>query len=246
MRRLLHLDQRTAGSGHLAELGVHDVAQVEDQLPVVRVVFVPQHAGERRRADRAEFHRLVGQPLRDLPQRGVFQRPARQLLLHDAGLIRLLHFPQDLAGPQAVPAHPAARRVAMAVDAAEALDRIEEPGFAADREIEPAVAVGDDVQPGGFLRVDHRGDGVEVLFAEQRIAQRRLERSAVQAEVEPQRPRIGAGDRRRQHHVLRDCQHSRHPLPDPPPLRGRGECCVNRTSAPCAPPRRPSSRGTPR
>ena len=62
----------------------------------------------------------------------------------------------------------------MALDAADALDRIEEPRFAADREIEPAVAVGDDVEARGFLRVDDRGDRVEILFAEQRFAQRRL------------------------------------------------------------------------
>ena len=66
----------------------------------------------------------------------------------------------------------------MALDAGDALDRIEEPGLAADREIEAAVAVGDDIEAGGLLLGDDAGDGVEVLLAEQRIAQRRLERAA--------------------------------------------------------------------
>ena len=97
-----------------------------------------------------------------------------------AGLIGLLHLPQDLAGLQPVAPHPAARGVAVALDAAQPLDRIEEPRLAADREVEAAVAVGDDVEPGRLLRVDHRGDGVEVLLAEQRVAHRRLERAAVE------------------------------------------------------------------
>ena len=124
--------------------------------------------------------------------------PRVSLSLHHAGLIGLLHLPQDLARAQAVPAHPAARGVAMAVDAAEALDRIEEPRLAADREVEPAVAVGDDVEPGRLLRIDDRGDRIEILLAKQRFAERRLERPAVQAAVEPQRTRIGPGDRGRQ------------------------------------------------
>ena len=62
----------------------------------------------------------------------------------------------------------------MAVDAAQPLDRVEEPRLAADREIEAAVAVGDDVEPGGLLGVDDGGDGVEILLAEQRVAHRRL------------------------------------------------------------------------
>ena len=73
----------------------------------------------------------------------------------------------------------------MAVDAAEALDRIEEPGFSTDREIEPAVAVGDDIEARGFLRVDDRGHGVEVLLAEQRFAEGGLERTPAEADVEP-------------------------------------------------------------
>ena len=74
----------------------------------------------------------------------------------------------------------------MAVDAAEPLDRVEEPRLAADREVEAAVAVGDDVEPGGLLRIDDRGDRVEVLLAKQRVAERRLERPPAKARVEPQ------------------------------------------------------------
>src|SRR5262249_16345381 len=66
---------------------------------------------------------------------------------HHARLIRLLHFPEDAAGPEPVSRHPAARGVAVALDAAEPLDRVEEPGLAADRQVEPGVAVGDDVSP---------------------------------------------------------------------------------------------------
>ena len=55
----------------------------------------------------------------------------------------------------------------MAVDAAEPLDRIEEPGLAADGQIEAAVAVGHDIEPGGFLFGDDAGDRVEILLAEQ-------------------------------------------------------------------------------
>ena len=63
----------------------------------------------------------------------------------------------------------------MACDAAETLDRIEEPRFAADREIEAAVAVGHDVEPGGFLFSDDARDRIEVLLAEQGVAERGLE-----------------------------------------------------------------------
>ena len=95
----------------------------------------------------------------------------------------------------------------MALDAAETLDRIEEPGLAADGQIEAAVAVGHDIEPGGFLLGDDAGDRVEILLAEQRIAERGLERSAVQAAVEPERPRVGAGDGGGQDHVARDGEH---------------------------------------
>ena len=193
--------------GELAELRVHDVAEVVDELLVVAVVLVPEHARERGGADRAELQRLVGQALRRLPERGVLQRPAGQLVLDHAGLVGLLHLPEDVPGTQAVPLHPAARGVAVALDAAEPLDRIEEPGLAADGQIEPAVAVGHDVEPGGLLRVDHAGDRVQVLLAEERVAQRRLERPPAQALVEPERTRIRAGDRRRQHQIARDFQH---------------------------------------
>src|SRR6185437_8707225 len=104
-----------------------------------------------------------------------------------------------------------ARCVAMAFDAGDALDGIEEPRLAADGEIESAVAVGDDVEARGFLRVDDRRYRIEILFAEQRLTQRRLERSAIQAEIEPQRPRIRTGDRGGKHHVLRHGEH----WPDP-------------------------------
>ena len=72
----------------------------------------------------------------------------------------------------------------MAVDAAQPLDRVEEPRLAADREVEAAVAVGDDVEPGGLLRVDDRRDGVEILLAKQRVAERRLERPPAEARVD--------------------------------------------------------------
>ena len=99
----------------------------------------------------------------------------------------------------------------MAFDAAETFDGIEEPRLAADGEIEAAVAVGHDIEPGGFLLGDDAGDRIEILFAEQRIAQRRLERPAVEAAVEPERPRVGAGDGGGQDHVARDGEHGAPP-----------------------------------
>src|SRR5207244_11487229 len=108
----------------------------------------------------------------------------------------------------AVTLHPAAGGVAVALDAAEPLDRIEEPRLAADGQVEPAVAVGHDVEPRGLLRVDHARDRVEVLLAKDRIAERRLERPAAQALVEPERAWIRSGDGRRQHQVARHLQHS--------------------------------------
>ncbi len=95
----------------------------------------------------------------------------------------------------------------MAADAAETFDRIEEPGLAAHGQIEAAVAVGHDIEPGGFLLGDDAGDRVEILLAEQRIAERGLERSAGQAAVEPKRSRVGAGDGGGQNHVARDSEH---------------------------------------
>ena len=207
MRRLLELDQRAAGGRQLLQLGVHDVAQIEDHLAVRRVVLVPQHAGEHRRTDRAELDRAVGEALGDLPQRGVFQRPAGQLVGDDRRLIGLLNLVEDAPGLDRVAPHPALRGRAVALDPAQPLDRIEEPRLAADREVEAAVAVGDDVEPGGLLGVDDRGDGVEILLAEQRVAHRRLERAAVEADVVPQRPGIRAGDRGRQNHVPGGFQH---------------------------------------
>jgi hypothetical protein len=185
MARLLDLDYRAAGGRQLPQFGVHDVAQFEHHRLVVGVMLVPQHARKRRGADRAEFDRAVGKALGDLPQRGVFERPARQFLGDDRRLVGLLHLPQDMAGSEPVTPHPSLRGRAVAVDAAQPLDRIEEPRLAADREIEAAVAVGDDVEPGRLLRVDDRGNRVEILLAKQRVPQSRLERTAVEARVEP-------------------------------------------------------------
>ncbi len=190
VRRLFHLDQWATGRGHVAQLRVHDVAEVEDHGFVVVVELVPQHRGEGGGADGAELHRPVGRALSDLPERGVFQRAARELLAHDARLIGLLHLPQDLARAQAVARHPAPRGVAVAADAAEAFDWIKEPGLAAHGQIEAAVAVRDDIEPCGFLLGDDAGDRVEILLAEQGIAERGLERPAGQAAVEPMRPRV--------------------------------------------------------
>ena len=54
---------RDSAGGELAELRVHDVAELVDELLVVAVVLVPEHARERGSADRAELQRLVGEPL---------------------------------------------------------------------------------------------------------------------------------------------------------------------------------------
>src|SRR5262245_21168171 len=110
-------------------------------------MLVPQHAGDAGRADRAELDRLVGEALRHLPDRAGFERPARHFLGDDRRLIRLLHLPENMAGLEPVPAHPAARGRTMALDPVEPLDRIEEPRLAADIEVKPTVTVGNDVEP---------------------------------------------------------------------------------------------------
>src|SRR5262249_56580935 len=131
-------------------------------------------------------------PRRGFPEAGVLEGSARELAADHAGLIGLLYFPEDAAGPEPVSRHPAARGMAMAFDAAEPLDRIEEPGLATDRQVEARVAVGDDVEPGRLLRVDDARDRVQILLAEDRVAERRLERSPAQALGEPEGPRIRA------------------------------------------------------
>src|SRR6185503_392852 len=93
VRRFLHLDQWTAGGRHIAQLRVHDVAEVEDHRLVVGVELVPEHRRQRWGADGTEFHWPLRHALRDLPERGVFQRTARELLAHDTGLIGFLHLP---------------------------------------------------------------------------------------------------------------------------------------------------------
>src|SRR5271155_552861 len=134
--RLLDLDHRAAGGRQFAQFGIHDVAEVEHHRLVVGVMFVPQHAGQGRRADRAELHRTVAEALRDLPQCRVFEWAAAELLFDDCWLVGLLHLPQDPAGADVVPRHPALRGAAGAVNAAQSLDWVEEPRSAADREIE--------------------------------------------------------------------------------------------------------------
>jgi hypothetical protein len=141
-------------------------------------VLVPEHPGQAGRADRAELHGLVGEPLGDLPERGVLEGTAREPVLHHRRLIGLLHLPEDLARAQVVALHPAPGGVLMSLDAAEPLDGIEEPGFAAHRQVEAAVAVRHDVEARGLLGIDDGGHGVEILLAEHRVAKGGLERPA--------------------------------------------------------------------
>src|SRR5262245_11534460 len=96
----------------------------------------------------------------------------------------------------------------MAADAAETLDWIKEPGFATHGQIETAIAVRDDIEPCCFLFGNDAGNGVEILFAKQRIAERGLERTTGQAAIKPKRSRVGASDGRRQNHVTGDSEHS--------------------------------------
>src|SRR3984893_11020422 len=72
VRRLLHLDQWTAYSDHIAEFHVHDFAEFEDHRLVVVIELVPQHRREGGGADGAEFYRPVRHALSDLPERCVF------------------------------------------------------------------------------------------------------------------------------------------------------------------------------
>jgi hypothetical protein len=95
----------------------------------------------------------------------------------------------------------------MAADATETLDWIKEPGFATHGQIETAIAVRDDIEPCCFLFGDDAGNGVEILFAKQRIAERGLERATGQAAVKPMWSRVRTSDGRGQNHVARDSQH---------------------------------------
>ena len=107
----------------------------------------------------------------------------------------------------------------MARDAEEPLDRVEEPGLAAHREVEPRVAVGDDVEAGLLLLPDDAAHGVQVLLAEARVAERFLEGPPPQHLGEPRRPRPGAGDGRRQREIARRVEHGSAP---PPAKRATG------------------------
>ncbi|PYQ00951.1 MAG: hypothetical protein DMF83_26865 [Acidobacteria bacterium] len=121
-------------------------------------------------------------------------------------MVRLHHLAQDVARRQPAPA--AGRRaVHVAGDAAQPLDDVEEPRLAADGEVEARVAVGDDVEPRHLLLADETRHRVEVLLAEARVTERVLEAAPAQFLDEPLRPRIGAGDRRRQHEVAGGAQH---------------------------------------
>src|SRR6516164_106811 len=120
MARFLDLDQGTPGGSELTQFGVHDVAEIEHHRPVIGVMLVPQHAGQGRRADSAELDRTVTEALGDLPQCRVFKRATGQFFFDDCRLVSLLYLPQDPAGADVVPRHPALRGAAVAVDAAEA------------------------------------------------------------------------------------------------------------------------------
>jgi len=111
-------------------------AEIEHHRPVVEIVFVPQHARQGRRADRAELDGPVVEALGDLPECHIFERTAAQFLFDDRRLVGFLHLPQDLAGANVAPRHPALRRAAVAVDAAQSLYRIEEPRLADGQRLE--------------------------------------------------------------------------------------------------------------
>src|SRR4029450_4441575 len=113
------------------------------ELALGRVMPVDQHLGQRLRADGAELHRPLAEALRHLEERGVVERPGRAAAPEDRRLPRLLPLVEDVARPERAPA--AGRRaIDVAGDAAQPLERIEEPRAAAHREIETRVA-GDDV-----------------------------------------------------------------------------------------------------
>ena len=98
--RLLHLDHPAPGGRHLAQLGVEDVGDVEDQLTLRGVVPVHEHLGEDLGADRAELHRPVGEPLGRPPERGVLERAGLDPLAHDGRLVGLHDLVEDVAGPE--------------------------------------------------------------------------------------------------------------------------------------------------
>src|SRR5262245_19459584 len=95
----------------------------------------------------------------------------------------------------------------MTANAAQPLDGIKKPGFAADGQVEATVAVGNNIEPGRFLLGDDAGHGVEILLAKKRIPQGGLEGPAGETAVEPERTRVRASDGGGQDHVARDSQH---------------------------------------
>ena len=71
--RLLDLDHRAAGVGELVILLVEGVGDRQHALGHALVMAVLRSEGDDLGRDRAELDRLLGEPLRRLPQRGVLQ-----------------------------------------------------------------------------------------------------------------------------------------------------------------------------
>ena len=206
VRRFLDLNDGTAGVRQLAQLLVQRRGQVHDEFVVALVVLVPQHHRQTRGADGPEFHGVAGHLLGGLPDRGKMQRAARDVVGHRRRMVGFLHFVQDVAGFD-VGIVQKMRRIAVAADAVQPLDRIEKPGSAADFQVEARIPVGEDVQTGLILFVHVAGHRVDVLLAVQRIAHCDLERPAAQALGEPARLGKRADHRRRQHGILRGNEH---------------------------------------
>ena len=201
--RLLDLDHRAAGVGELVILLVEGVGDRQHALGHALVMAVLRSEGDDLGRDRAELDRLLGEPLRRLPQHGVLQVAAPDRADDRRHHPRFQVVVQDVAArkPQPAAAGRSWARIGMLV-AAHVVRRIAGPALPADVVVEPAVTVSHDVEPGKLLVAQIAGQRVDVLLAVAAADHRIEEHAGAEILRVPARPRQRTGDRRRQHDVL--------------------------------------------
>ena len=184
--RLLHLDDFAAGVGEFVQFLVQRVADRQDAFAQVPVMQVAHRHGDQLGRDGAELDRLCRLSLRRLPHRRIAQPAApyrSDQVRHDT---RLEDVVQDMAGLMRDTGEPAFDLVgSRAGEAVHVQRRVRKPVMPGHVGIKAAIAVGDDVEAGGLLRIDDRRNRVEILLAEQRVAQGRLKRAPAEARVIP-------------------------------------------------------------
>jgi hypothetical protein len=162
--RFLELDHRAAGIGQLNELPVERIAQCPDPFDRILVIFVGDRGGEQFGKNGSELDRLLGQPLRHFPHRGVLQI---------AGTDRPDDLRQHARFEEVVQNVPARRprdeligaRFRRYREARHVGQRIALPAHAADLLIEMRIAIGADVEPSSLLRAQIDRNRIFVLLA---------------------------------------------------------------------------------